>query len=77
MVKKFFIRCNGSDNTKKLCNFISVARYIDIKHQEPYEKLKNRDWYSTRYWYCINATTTDDSNNDDNIIKVKSASLLG
>ena len=37
------------DNTKKLCNFISIVvpyksmvGYIDVKQQETYEKLKNR-----------------------------------
>ena len=73
VVKKFSIRCDGRDNTKKLCNFVSVeslkktvVEYIDIKQQETYEKLKNRGWYSKWYWYFINATTTDDNNNDDN-----------
>ena len=44
------VRCDGRDNTKKLCNFISivvplkktVVGYIDLKQQETYEKLRNR-----------------------------------
>ena len=48
VVKNFSIRCDGRDNTKKLCNFVStvvsyktVVGYIDVKQQETYEKLKN------------------------------------
>ena len=40
--------------------------YIDLKQQETYEKLKNRDWYNKWYWYFNNATTTNDNKNDDN-----------
>ena len=42
-----------------------MVGYIDIKQQETYEKLKNRDWYSKWYWYFIDATTTDNNNDDD------------
>ena len=46
-LKKFFIRCDGRDNTKKLCNFIftvvpykTVVGYIDVKQQERYHNFQ-------------------------------------
>ena len=43
-----------------------MVGYTDVKQQETYEKLKNRDWYSKEYWYIINGTTADNNNNDNN-----------
>ena len=47
VAKNLSIRCDGRDNAKKLCNFISievpykaVVGYVDVKQQETYGKLK-------------------------------------
>ena len=42
--------------------------YIDLEQKETYKKLKNRRWYSKWYWYFNNATTSNDSKNDDNTL---------